>query len=771
MAENLENSGNVQENIMASENPAAEGEEYEYEYIELAEGEELPEDAEYEYVEVVDDSDVAQQETAVETAAELPEPILSVPPMPQQNVSVPETPNMEKIEEEKTSQENIQPLSQPVEEADLNALLDDDGEIQEVNASTLLDGDYSDDFARNLFENKEEAKVEEVSLDEILGSDASVTPAGIEDVKEVSPEELVAGIARDDDGSLRKSIWADLTDDEPISKETETEKFLYNEAGEKQQITEEVIVMSQNDEMVHNDNISESEVIVSAEPVVEEVVAEAEPVVALTEPVVEEVVAEAEPVVALAEPVVEEVVAEAEPVVAPAEPVVEEVVAEAEPAVAPTEAVVEEVVAEPEPVVAPAEPVVEEVVAEAEPVVAPAEPVVEEVVAEAEPVVVPTEAVVEEVVAEPEPVVAPAEPVVEKVVAEAEPVVEPAEPEINLMEAEDGDEDVYVADAKEPYFERKDYVASETLKDSTETVSSEFVQVAYQAISLTEEQHAEMLAKDCVVDKNSGLQFFDLSGGNLLLNVDDVQELDDWHLIIFNQNIVSVEQGKKFELVQPCDTIRRATVVKQGIEKLDIFNEEEYQFENPKDNFLTAKKHFIYGKAEDDTGLIVNDFVNIGLRSNVGKILNFENPVFGWLSGPQGAQIYVARLGKMAVFVPKDTRVDEDAAKKNALNWLSGSEDDKYFEFSGASQSTEFVGNDDIKNIHVNVGTSAYGWNVSFDNGVTMSLRDLQEFEGKHGKMPSENGEISHGPLKLKFSNVEKIVVYQTPQYFGYGRK
>ena len=471
------------------------------------------------------------------------------------------------------------------------------------------------------------------------------------------------------------------------------------------------------------------------------------------------------------EAVVEEVVAEAEPVVAPAEPVVEEVVAEAEPAVAPTEPVVEEVVAEPEPVVAPAEPVVEEVVAEPEPVVAPAEPVVEEVVAEAEPVVAPAEPVVEEVVAEAEPVVVPTEAVVEEVVAEAEPVVAPAEPEINLMEAEDGDEDVYVADAKEPYFERKDYVASETLKDSTETVSSEFVQVAYQAISLTEEQHAEMLAKDCVVDKNSGLQFFDLSGGNLLLNVDDVQELDDWHLIIFNQNIVSVEQSKKFELVQPCDTIRRATVVKQGIEKLDIFNEEEYQFENPKDNFLTAKKHFIYGKAEDDTGLIVNDFVNIGLRSNVGKILNFENPVFGWLSGPQGAQIYVARLGKMAVFVPKDTRVDEDAAKKNALNWLSGSEDDKYFEFSGASQSTEFVGNDDIKNIHVNVGTSAYGWNVSFDNGVTMSLRDLQEFEGKHGKMPSENGEISHGPLKLKFSNVEKIVVYQTPQYFGYGRK
>ena len=95
----------------------------------------------------------------------------------------------------------------------------------------------------------------------------------------------------------------------------------------------------------------------------------------------------------------------------------------------------------------------------------------------------------------------------------------------------------------------------------------------------------------------------------------------------------------------------------------------------------------------------------------------------------------------------------------------------EYFEFSGASQSAEFVGNEEIKNIHINVGTSAYGWNVSFDNGVFMSLRDLQEFESKHGKLPSANGEVSHGSVKLKFSNVEKIVVYQTPQYFGYGRK
>ena len=213
-----------------------------------------------------------------------------------------------------------------------------------------------------------------------------------------------------------------------------------------------------------------------------------------------------------------------------------------------------------------------------------------------------------------------------------------------------------------------------------------------------------------------------------------------------------------------------ATVVKRGVEKLNIYNEEEYCFENPKDAFLPAQKHFIYGKTDDDTGLIVNDFVQISLRSNIGKILNFENTVFGWLSGPDKAQIYFAQLGKLAISSEEQIVEDEEKKKQQAAKWLSGDADDKYFEFSATSASGEFVGDDVVKSVHVVVGTSAYGWNVSFDNGVQMSLRDLQEYESKHGCMPSANGEISHGSTSLKFSNVEKIVAYQTPQYFAYGR-
>lgn len=605
MAEDLQNPDNVQ---AAAGNPAADGEEYEYEYIELAEGEELPEDAEYEYVEVSDDempsmipptavvstSDVSEPEVST------PEPIISSAP---ETVAEPASSAPVQSVDAVVPQAAVsQPVSvPPVEEADLNALLDNDGEIEEVDASTLLDGDYSDDFARNLFADKPSEKIEEVSIDDILGEDAAAVPAGIGDVREVSADELIAGIRNkeDDDGSLRRNIWSDLTDDVPAA-------------------------------------------------------------------------------------------------------------------------------AKPEPVVAP-EPVVE-----SEPVVAP-EPVVP-VFEETEPdVYVP----VTKMTSEPE-------------VAEA---VEPA--------AEENTEQEQV---------RPDESVSET-EIRSETVMGRVVQVAYQSVLLTDDVRTEMLAKDRVADENSGLQFFEMRGGGLLLNVGEVSALENWHLIIFNQNLVPAEAGGTIEIVQPQDTIRAATVVKQGTEKLEIYNEEEYRFADPADGFVPARKHFIYGRTDDDTGLIINDFVNISLRANAGKVITFENPVFGWLSGPNGAQIYFAQLGRLAVSSPEQAAGDDEKAGQHAAKWYSGNLEDRYFEFSGASQSGEFTGSDEVKNIHVNVGTSAYGWNVSFDNGLVMSMRDLQEFESKHGKMPSPNGEISHGALKLKFSNVERIVAYQTPQYFAYGRR
>ena len=677
MAEDLKNSENGQVLDMTAENPAADGEEYEYEYIELAEGEELPEDAEYEYVEVSDDempsmtppSSAIQTETPA-TAVSAPESEAHAAEVVSEPVSAP-------------AAETAQSIVPPVEEADLNALLDDNEEIQEVNPSTLLDGDYSDEFARNLFADKATEKIEEVSIDDILGADAADGPAGIDGVQEVSADDLMAGLNRkEDDGSLRRDIWSDLTDDSVT-------------AADESALT--------------------------------------------TEPVIEPApVVESEPVV------------EPEPVAAP------------EP----------EAVAVPEPVIEPALVVEPEPIVEPEPVAAP-EP---EAVAVPEPVIEQTPVVEPEPIVEPEPVAAP-EP---EAVAVPEPVIETESVMPVLDEAEP---DVYAApenivEAKPSVTEENQAVvtdlattaAVQATTERPENSAGRVVQVAYQSVLLTDDVRAGMLAKDRVADENSGLQFFEMQGGSLLLNVGSAASLEHWHLIIFNQNLVPVEAGGAVEIVQPQDTIRSTTVVKHGTEKLEIYNEEEYRFTDPAEGFVPAQKHFIYGRTDDDTGLIVNDFVNIGLLKNAGRVIIFENPVFGWLSGPNGAQIYFAQLGKLAVSAPEQRIADEEKAKLHAAKWFSGGLDDKYFEFSASSQSGEFTGTDEIRGIHVNVGNSAYGWNVVFDNGLMMNLRDLQEFENKHGKMPSPNGEISHGALKLKFSNVEKIVVYQAPQYFAYGR-
>ena len=61
---------------------------------------------------------------------------------------------------------------------------------------------------------------------------------------------------------------------------------------------------------------------------------------------------------------------------------------------------------------------------------------------------------------------------------------------------------------------------------------------------------------------------------------------------------------------------------------------------------------------------------------------------------------------------------DEEKERSKAARWYSGSSDDKCFEFDAKSQISEFVGNDECKIIHVNVGISHYGWNITFSNGL-----------------------------------------------------
>ncbi len=94
---------------------------------------------------------------------------------------------------------------------------------------------------------------------------------------------------------------------------------------------------------------------------------------------------------------------------------------------------------------------------------------------------------------------------------------------------------------------------------------------------------------------------------------------------------------------------------------------------------------------------------------------------------------------------------------------------DIYFEFSPDCQESAFAGNAVQNSIYVNIGVSAYGWNVSFDNGINMNLADVRIFQLRNGRLPADSGTLSYGSKKLRFSKVERIVVANLPEYFTYG--
>ena len=126
---------------------------------------------------------------------------------------------------------------------------------------------------------------------------------------------------------------------------------------------------------------------------------------------------------------------------------------------------------------------------------------------------------------------------------------------------------------------------------------------------------------------------------------------------------------------------------------------------------------------------------------------------------------------------PKPQTIDESNFKENTaeqqkeiLNWYSGELKDKSYKIS-AHNMPEFLDSDKtIRVIHVSV-ESVYGWNVFFDNGVFMSLRDLKEYQERHGEIPCQDGKIIYGNKSSTFERILKIVVYEKPRYFSYRAK
>ena len=299
--------------------------------------------------------------------------------------------------------------------------------------------------------------------------------------------------------------------------------------------------------------------------------------------------------------------------------------------------------------------------------------------------------------------------------------------------------------------------------------------VSFRFLPLSDEKYVSYKNTAKMFGRMSGVQTFNGDEAHQAILLDDInyqgKELEFWSVVIFKTSLISLPEGScSVRLEKSSETIRYARVVKNGFPELSVFNEEDFNLDRNDDEFVQGKNHFIYAKPGLNTGIIINDFENISLADKEGMIVEFGVPVSGMLAGPENAKLYFANVREVVVPTAALVRMDEEKLQANNAKWYSGSLSDKYFELSVRSGSCEFVGNEEIKSIHVNVGTSTYGWNVTFDNGIVMSFRDLQEFQNKHGALPSANGVISHGQLSCKFHNMERIVVYEIPQYFAYGR-
>lgn len=112
---------------------------------------------------------------------------------------------------------------------------------------------------------------------------------------------------------------------------------------------------------------------------------------------------------------------------------------------------------------------------------------------------------------------------------------------------------------------------------------------------------------------------------------------------------------------------------------------------------------------------------------------------------------------------------EQNGQLANHLKWFSGSSADKFFEISKQSESEQLTGTGEVKAIHVNVGYDTYGWLVEFSNGKIMSLRDVREFQIRNGHLPDSTGVIVYGNQRFEFSAIERILIYESVQYFSYG--
>lgn len=394
----------------------------------------------------------------------------------------------------------------------------------------------------------------------------------------------------------------------------------------------------------------------------------------------------------------------------------------------------EQEIAEPEDfVMAEPEPVFEEETP-SEPIEAPeVEPVSEDVALEpaAEPEFVP------------EPVVAP---VVDEVVSPvAEEVVAPKVPESGFIPAAP--------------------VAFVNVADET---SAEAKQVEPKADLWSVEDMGSVSASPKVINDNSGFVSWcgDKYQSDLKVVVDSFKNLADWSLTVINEfSVPLIDVGSEVVIEKADSVVRYASLVRNGVEKLQIFNQRSYKFVTPQNDFFTVQGNVICGRIDNSFALNIRDYISVALEDKANKYIRFERPMSGFINGTNGVRVFFANARGVALTVAGVVSEPEVFEYQPPLKEFDTK---ACYVFDESSDDQEFTADNRKKILVVNVGASLYGWNVHFDNEAYMSLRDALEYQSRYKQLPSPNGELLHGARKFKFYGIEQLKTRVRVVYYSY---
>lgn len=229
------------------------------------------------------------------------------------------------------------------------------------------------------------------------------------------------------------------------------------------------------------------------------------------------------------------------------------------------------------------------------------------------------------------------------------------------------------------------------------------------------------------------------------LNLDDFLDSETAEMSLNDKDVLSDQDESFAELFSSDDDLDE--ILSDGVEEAELGGAQQIiEDENADDNVGQNEAEVISDTRADaeDVGDNTEEINDKSLDSN--KSAEIE----------QGENV--------------DTTNAEHSYKqeRSYVRWYDGESTEPQYEIDKNSESKTLIGSDDCKNIHINIGFDAYGWLVSFANGVVMSVDDVREYQLRNGALPDSAGVITYATMQIEFQNIEKIKVYESVRYFTY---